>query len=81
MTGFSVRIESDLFLCGGSKLTVCGQKLSCFECDVRLTWFLCGWWWSKLTRFLDERRKSLGFSVSIRIDLVLSGWSILTWFQ
>ena len=46
----------------------------------RLTWFLCGWW-SKLTRFLDAGRKSLGFSVSIEIELVLSWWSILTWFQ
>ena len=55
----------------------CGPKLTCFECDDRLTWFLCGWW-SKLTRFLDAGRKSLGFSVSIEIDLVLSRWSILT---
>ena len=35
-----------------------------------LSWLLCGWWWSKLTRFLDEGRKSLGSSVSIE----------LTWF-
>ena len=56
---------------GGSQLTVCGPILACFECDDRLTWFLCGWWWwSKLTRFLDTGHKSLGFSVSINIDLV-----------
>ena len=69
------------FLCEGSKLTVCGPKLSCFECDDRLTWFMGGWWWSKLTRILDTGPKSLGFSASIEIDLVLSGWSILAWFQ
>ena len=54
----------------GSKLTVCGPKLTCFECDGRLIWFLGGWRWSKLARFLDAGRKSLGFSVSIEIDLV-----------
>ena len=69
------------FLCGGSKLTVCEPKLICFECDDGLTWFLCGWWWSKLTLFLDVGRKSLGVCVSIKIDLVLLRWSILTWFQ
>ena len=53
-------------------------ELTCFGCDDRLTWFLCGWWWWKLTRFLDAGRKSAGFSVGIEIDLVLSGWSILT---
>ena len=58
------------FLCGGSKLTVCGPKLTCLEFDDRLNWFLCGWW-SKLTRFLDAGRKSLGFRVSIEIDVVL----------
>ena len=56
-----------------------GPKLACFECDDRLTWFL--WGWSKLTRFSDAGRKSLSFSVSIEIELVLSGWSILTWSQ
>ena len=30
------------FLCGGAKLNVCGPKLTCFECDDQLTWFLCG---------------------------------------
>ena len=39
------------FLSGGSKLTVCEPKLTCFKCHDPLTWFLCGWWWSKLTRF------------------------------
>ena len=70
LLGFSLGVESDLVLCGGSQLTVCGPKLTCFKCDDRLTWFLCGLWWSKLTRFLDAGRKSLGFSVSIEIDLV-----------
>ena len=59
------------FLRGGSKLTVRGPKLTCFECDDRWTCFLCRWWWSKLTRFLDAGRKSLGFSMSIEIYLVL----------
>ena len=63
------------FLCGGSKLTVCGPKLTCFECDDRLTCFLCGRWWSKLTRFLHVGRKSLGFSVNIKVDLV-SVWLV-----
>ena len=54
----------------GSKLTVCGPKLTCFECDGGLIWFLRGWWWSRLARFLDAGRKSLGFSVGIEIDLV-----------
>ena len=58
------------FMHGGAKLTVCGPKLNCFKSDDRLTWFLCRSWWSKLTRFLDGGRKSLGFSVSIEIDLV-----------
>ena len=58
------------FLRGGSKLTVRGPKLTCFECDDRLTWFLCGWWLSKLNWFLETGRKPLGFSVSIEIDLV-----------
>ena len=49
------------FRCGGSKLTVCRPKLPCFECDDTLTWFLCVWWWSKLTRDLDAGRKSIGF--------------------
>ena len=49
-------------------MTVCGQKLFCFECDVRLTWILGEWWWLKLTRF-HAGRKSLGLSVRIEIDL------------
>ena len=57
-----------------------GPILPYFECDDRLTWLLCGWW-SKLTRFLDAGGTSLGFTVSIEIELVLSGWSILTSFQ
>ena len=67
---FSVWIESDMFLCGGSKLTACGPKATCFKCHDRLTSFLCGW--SKFTPFWDAGRKSLGFisSVSIEIDLV-----------
>ena len=60
------------FFYGGSKSTVCGPKLTCFKCDDRLTCSLCGWWRSNLTRFSDASRKSLGFSVSIEIDLVLS---------
>ena len=58
------------FLCGGSTLIVCGPKLACLECDDQFTWFLCGRWWSTLTRFLDAGRKSLGFNVSVGIDLV-----------
>ena len=79
------------FLFGGSKLTVCGPKLTCFKCGDRLPRFLCGWWWSKLTQFLDAGRKLLGFSVSIEIDLdfvwvvdidlISVGGSNLTWFQ
>ena len=49
---------------------MCGPKLTCFDGDDRLTRLLRGWW-SKLTRFLDAGRKSLGFRVSIEIDVVL----------
>ena len=59
-----------MFLCRGSKLTVCGPKLTWLKCCDRLTWFSCGWLWLKLTWFLDAGRKTLGFSVSIEIDLV-----------
>ena len=62
------------FWCGGSESTAYEPKLACFECDDRLTCFfifVCGWWWSKWSRFLDAGRKSLGFSVRIEIDLVV----------
>ena len=52
-----------------------GPKLTRLECDDRLTCFSCGWWWSKMSRFLDTGRKSLGFSVSIEMDLVF-GWMV-----
>ena len=58
------------FRCGELKLTICGPKLTCFKCDDGLAWFMCGRWWSKLTRFLDAGRKSLGFSVSIEVHMV-----------
>ena len=70
---------------GESKLTVCGLKLTCFKCCGRLAWFMCVWWWPKLTRFLDAGRKTLGFSGSTEIDLVfvwviendlISAWGI-----
>ena len=54
----------------GSKLTVCRPKLTCFECDSRLICFLRWWRRSKLARFLDAGRKSLGFILSIEVDLV-----------
>ena len=79
--GFSVGIESDLFFVRGIEIDVCGPELTCSKCNDRLTWFLCRRWWSKLTRFLDARLKSLGFSVSIEIDLWFLSGSILTWFQ
>ena len=69
LLGFSVGVESDLFLCGGSQLAVCGPKLTWFKCNDRLAWFLCEWWRLKLTRFFYAGSKSLGFSVSIEIDL------------
>ena len=47
------------FLCGGSKLNVCGPKLTFLGFDDQLTWFLREWW-SKLTRFLDAGGKSHG---------------------
>ena len=56
-------------------MTVCGPKLTCFKCDGRLIWLLCGWWWSQLTRFLYAGPQSLGFSVSIEIDLVFV-WAV-----
>ena len=81
--GFSVWNESGLFLCGGSKLTVCRQKWSCFQCNVRSTLFLCWWSWSTLTRFLHTGRDWLGFSVStcflvwvVEIDLIQM-WGIV----
>ena len=65
-----VASKSSRFLRGGSKLTECGPKLTCFECDGRLIRFLCGWL-SKLTRFSNVGRKSLGFSVGIEVDFVV----------
>ena len=47
------------------------SKLSCFECNYRWTSFLCGWLWSRSTRFLDAGRKLLGFSAIIEVDLIL----------
>ena len=41
-----------------------------WECDDRLTWFLCGWWRSKLTRF---------FRIRAANRLVLVWASKLTW--
>ena len=50
--GFSVRIENDLVF-------VCGAKMTCFQCEDRLTWFWCGW--SKLTFcVLAENNSVLG---------------------
>ena len=69
------------FLSGGSKLTVCGSKLTCSKCCDRSTWFSCGWWWSKLTRFLDAVANRLVLVIASRLTWFLSGWSILTWFQ
>ena len=78
------------FLCGGSKLTVSG-RISWFKCATRLTFLLCRWRWSKLARFLDAGRKSLGFSVNTEIglffvgvvdsDLIQRGGTNLTWFK
>ena len=56
-----------------SKLTLCEPKITCCESDDRLTVFLCGCWLSPLTRFLDAGNESLGFSVSIEIDLAFIG--------
>ena len=59
--------KSTCILCGGSKLTV-RAEIDLFLVGDRLTRFLCGL--SKLTCFSDAGCKSLGFSVSIEIDLV-----------
>ena len=66
--GFSVGIESDLFLCGGSKLTVGGLKLTSFKCDDWLGFCVGGGGGNWLV-FLHAGRKSLGFSVSIETKL------------
>ena len=58
------------FLCGGRKFIACGTKSTRFVCTGHLICFLCGWWWWGLSWFLDAGRKSLGFSVSIGMDLV-----------
>ena len=59
------------FLAWGSKLSwfLCaGQKLLVFRVGIDWLSYLCGW--SKSTCCLCASRKSLGFSVSIEIDLV-----------
>ena len=66
------------FLCGGSKLIACGPKSTCVRCGNRLIWPLCGC--SKLTCIFDAGRKSLGFGVSIEVDLVMCVWSKLACF-
>ena len=76
---FSVWIGVDACLCGGSNLTLCGPKLTCFCCGDRVTRFLCGL--STFPWFLDAGRQSLGFSVSIEIDLISVWRSNLTRFQ
>ena len=65
-------IEIDLFFVQGIEISV--------RAEIHLFWLwwsidlvLCGWWWSNFTRFWDAGRKSLGFSVSIEIDLVFVG--------
>ena len=74
---FSVRIEIDLFLVGGSKLTslfCAGRKiLFCVRGSIDLVSASV----LKLTWFLYSCRKLLGFSLRIRIDLIsVWGWNL-----
>ena len=66
----SVGVERTWFLWWVSKSAVCWPKLTCFECDGRLVWFWCGRWRSKLAWSLDVGCLSIGFGLSIEIDLV-----------
>ena len=59
------------FLCGGPKLTLCGPKLTYFECDGRL---ICFFVWVVVAI-------ELGFGCGPQIAWFWSGWSILTWYQ
>ena len=80
LLGFNLWIKIDLFFSVGIgiDLVFCVQaEIDFFNCDDRLTWFLCGWW-SKLTRFLDAGRKSLGFSVASNLTSFLCEWSKMT---
>ena len=77
---FVLEIELDLvlvlgskvtcFLCGRSKLTVCGLKLTYFESDDRLIWFCVS----------DGGQNWLGFCMWAVNRLVLVWASKLTWF-
>ena len=78
---FVLEIELDLvlvlgskvtcFLCGRSKLTVCGLKLTYFESDDRLIWFCVS----------DGGQNWLGFCMWAVNRLVLVWASKLTWFE
>ena len=79
---FNLQIEISLVLSVGIEIDLVfawGQKTTCFYSGDRLSYILCGW--SNLAWFLYAGRKSLGLSVSIERDFVLSRWSILTWFH
>ena len=74
-------INSLDFLCGGGKINCVPAVFNLFTV-----------WWSNGLVFvwvvaveidsgLDAGRKSLGFSVSLKLTRCLSGWSTLSWLQ
>ena len=65
-----------MFFVRGIEIDRVRPKLTCFESmiDLVFVWLAV----VEIDLVLDTGRKSLGFSVSIEIHLVLSGWSMLT---
>ena len=78
--GFSVGIESGVFLCGASKLTVCGAKLTCLKCCDWLG-FRVGGVGRNWLGFWMRAANRLVLVLASRLIRFLSGWSIWTWFQ
>ena len=83
-TGALKNVVQDRKVCKNNmRAEECGPKLTCFECDDRLTWFLCvvveidsvfrcG---PQIAWFQCEHRNWIGFVLVVDIDLI-SVWGI-----
>ena len=78
---FSSGVQLTWFLCEGSKLTVCGPKLTCFKCDDRLAWFCVGGGGRNWLGFWMSSANRLVLVWESKLTKFLFGWSILTWFH
>ena len=66
-------------LCGVSKLTVCGPKLTFFKCGDRLNLFLCVW--SNWLGFGMQAANVLVLGWASKLTWFLCWWLKLSWFQ